>query len=295
MTYLKTFRSMGNWSQLFFLCFFAFGGFILGIFLSLILGAVMQEDITNPSSYSLSFMRISQVVSVVCWLLVSAFLFLALFKEAPRSYLKTDTKVSWLYIPLVILLVVAVQPLVELSGYLNEQISFPQPLENYFQHQKEISEAFLNRFVADTSIIGIILNIFVIAVTAAVVEEIFFRGCMQQIFVKIVKNKHVGVWITAIIFSAIHMEFYAFIPRVLLGAMLGYIYLWSGSLWMPMLAHFLNNLGALIMYGTPEYEELISYNPESNVIYIVASIVLTVVIGYLFVRLNKRKIPENKD
>ena len=59
---------------------------------------------------------------------------------------------------------------------------------------------------------------------------------------------HIAIWITAIIFSAVHFQFYGFIPRVLLGAFFGYLALWSGSLWLPIFAHALNN--SLVVIST---------------------------------------------
>jgi membrane protease YdiL (CAAX protease family) len=43
------------------------------------------------------------------------------------------------------------------------------------------------------------------------------------------------------------MQFYGFFPRFALGVLLGYMYLWSGTLWLPILAHFINNAGAVIL------------------------------------------------
>jgi hypothetical protein len=80
-------------------------------------------------------------------------------------------------------------------------------------------------------------------------EELLFRGALQNVLVEWTKKTHLSVWITAIIFSALHAQFYGFLPRMLLGVILGYTYIWSGSLWLPMLFHFLNNgLAVLFSY-----------------------------------------------
>ena len=80
-----------------------------------------------------------------------------------------------------------------------------------------------------------------VAVLPAIGEELLFRGIVQRMFVRITKNIHWGIWISAILFSAMHMQFYGFIPRMLLGALFGYLLVWSGSMWLPILGHFLNN------------------------------------------------------
>ena len=91
-----------------------------------------------------------------------------------------------------------------------------------------------------------ILAIVVIAVIPGVGEELLFRGFLQNILKRIFKNDHIAIWIAAILFSAIHFQFYGFIPRMLLGALFGYLYVWTGNLLIPIIAHFLNNSISLI-------------------------------------------------
>ncbi|MCK5209782.1 MAG: CPBP family intramembrane metalloprotease, partial [Cyclobacteriaceae bacterium] len=96
-----------------------------------------------------------------------------------------------------------------------------------------------------------ILAIIVIAVIPGVGEELLFRGFIQNILKRIFKNDHIAIWVAAILFSAIHFQFYGFIPRMLLGALFGYLYVWTGNLLIPIVAHFLNNsisLFALYIY-----------------------------------------------
>ena len=106
---------------------------------------------------------------------------------------------------------------------------------------------------ADT-IGGLLLNIGLMALLPALSEELSFRGTLQQIISKDQSGKvqstkvHLAIWITAFIFSAIHMQFYGFVPRMLLGAMFGYVFVWSGSLWVPITMHFVNNGLAVLVY-----------------------------------------------
>jgi membrane protease YdiL (CAAX protease family) len=92
-----------------------------------------------------------------------------------------------------------------------------------------------------------IYNLLIMAVIPAIGEELLFRGVIQQQLHFRLKNPHMAIWITAMLFSAIHMQFYGFIPRMLLGAFFGYLMVWTQSLWVPVLAHFLNNAGAVSM------------------------------------------------
>jgi membrane protease YdiL (CAAX protease family) len=114
-------------------------------------------------------------------------------------------------------------------------------IETWMKDSEAKAEVLTKGFTKGTSAGALILNLFVIAFMAALSEEIFFRGLFQKVAIECFKNKHVGVWFGAIIFSAFHMQFYGFVPRMLMGAYLGYLFLWSGSLWLGILAHFLNN------------------------------------------------------
>jgi membrane protease YdiL (CAAX protease family) len=85
------------------------------------------------------------------------------------------------------------------------------------------------------------LNIMIIAVLPAISEELIFRGVFQKIFQNIFRSGHLAVWFTSFLFSAIHLQFYGFLPRFILGLIFGYLFLWSRNLWFPVIAHFINN------------------------------------------------------
>ena len=92
-----------------------------------------------------------------------------------------------------------------------------------------------------------LFNLLIIAIIPALGEELFFRGYLQQTITKWTISPHIGIIITAVLFSAIHFQFYGLIPRFILGVLLGYIFLWSNNLWLPIIAHFVNNAQVLII------------------------------------------------
>ncbi len=94
---------------------------------------------------------------------------------------------------------------------------------------------------------GLLAGLVVIAVLPAIGEEIVFRGVLQRKLQDLTGNHHAAIWLAALLFSAIHLQFYGFFPRLLLGALFGYIYYWSGNLWYPVLAHLVNNGFILVM------------------------------------------------
>lgn len=133
--------------------------------------------------------------------------------------------------------------LIEYLYHLNSSFSLPQWMVDAELRSKEVIGVILTM----DSIWELFANLFIVALIPAIGEEWFFRGILQDRLLKVVKNEHLAIWIIAIVFSAIHMQFQGFLPRVLLGAILGYMFVWSKSLWLPIIAHFFNN-GFQVMY-----------------------------------------------
>jgi membrane protease YdiL (CAAX protease family) len=120
------------------------------------------------------------------------------------------------------------------------------PVEQWMREQESAAEALTAQLVAGGDVLLLMSNLFVIALVAAVSEEFFFRGALQRIIGLRVRNRHTAVWLTAFLFSAFHLQFYGFLPRMLLGVFLGYLLVWSGTVWLPVLAHFVNNALVLL-------------------------------------------------
>jgi membrane protease YdiL (CAAX protease family) len=128
-------------------------------------------------------------------------------------------------------------PLVNLSFLVNEEIELPA-WAHVFESQ---ANATLESILEMDNIWTFLLNLGLIAFIPAIGEELIFRGIVQKYAGKFLKNPIAGIWIAAFIFSAIHMQFEGFFPRMVLGAVLGYLYYWTKSLWIPIFAHFINN------------------------------------------------------
>ena len=141
---------------------------------------------------------------------------------------------------LVIVFMLAIMPTIELVSSLNAMYSFPDSLkgiEDYFRSIDESAIQSTQKALAGNSIGAFVLNLIALAITPAICEEMFFRGVLQKFFVGNMRNKHVAILLTAFIFSAIHMQFSGILPRFILGAVLGYLFYSSGSLWLSAVAH----------------------------------------------------------
>lgn len=135
-------------------------------------------------------------------------------------------------------------------GEWNMNIDYPDGnFENWAKASEETLKVLTEYITNFQSTSHFIVGFITIAIIPAIIEELLFRGVLQNLFNYATKNPHIAIWISAIIFGTIHMQFYGVFPRILLGALFGYLYFWSGNLLIPMLAHFLNNgIGVTIYY-----------------------------------------------
>ncbi len=149
---------------------------------------------------------------------------------------------------LVVVMMICTIPLLEFVTQLNMNMVFPDALKGVEKWMKDSEDKAMKTTMALLKMenIGVfMINIGMIAILPAIAEELMFRGGLQRAFGRMFNNPHIAIWFSAFIFSAIHMQFYGFIPRLLLGATFGYLYFWSGSLWYAMFGHFVNNAYAV--------------------------------------------------
>ena len=165
----------------------------------------------------------------------------------PLAWLKLDKGFSWNIALLAIGIMVCAVPAINLLADLNGRVELPKSLafiEEKLKLMEESAAVLTERFLKADNIGALLINIGLLALLPALSEELSFRGTLQQIL----GNKAAAIWVTAFIFSAIHMQFYGFVPRMLMGAMFGYVFVWTGSLWVPILMHFTNNGLAVLTY-----------------------------------------------
>ncbi len=143
---------------------------------------------------------------------------------------------------------------------------------------------------------GFLVNLLMIAILPAIGEEFFFRGILQRLFSEWFKNIHVAIFITAFIFSAIHFQFFGFFPRFLLGLYLGYLFYWSGNLWIPIVVHFINNALVVILayisangYADIDYE---TFGSTNNTLILLLTTVLISALIFILFHLGK-KVQQN--
>ncbi|HCC70994.1 MAG TPA: hypothetical protein DEQ09_07585 [Bacteroidales bacterium] len=211
-----------------------------------------ETDISqlNFSINQVNYLKFLQAFQHISMFLVPSLVIAYLMKGDTTSFLKLKQKPGLASALLSIIFIALIIPLNSYLAWLNEGLDLPAWLGGLEQwiSMKESQAERLTHLLIDTPGFGVlVINIFVIAVIPALGEEFLYRGVLQNIFNKWFKSGSLAVLITAIIFSATHMQFYGFLPRFILGLGFGFIYLWSRNIWLPVLAHLTNNIIPVIL------------------------------------------------
>ena len=210
-----------------------------------------------PQPLSVNELKWVQLIQTAALFLLPPLLMAFLWAKQPLEWLKLKSETRGYGLWAIFLMLMAL-PAINLVGYFNQQMSLPaflEPLEQWMKTAEENAAHLTEQFLSVTTFDGLIINILLMALLPAVAEELTFRGVLQNLFEvkdETLKKKgnrvHIAIWCSAILFSAIHMQFYGFLPRMLMGALFGYALVWTGSLWIPILMHFTNNAMAVILY-----------------------------------------------
>lgn len=203
---------------------------------------------TTPASIAL--LKFIQLMQSIGLFVVPPLLFAYLYSKEVSTYLKFSVKLNWLQCSIMLVLMVCAMPAINWMGEMNSTLKLPaslQGVEVWMKSMEAEAEELTKLFLVMPNLGVLVFNLVLVAIIPAIGEELVFRGVLQKLFGEWTKNKVMGIWISAILFSAMHLQFYGFIPRMLLGALLGYSLLWTGSIWIPILGHFVNNAFAVLL------------------------------------------------
>lgn len=168
---------------------------------------------------------------------------------------------------------------------------FMSGIEQWMRDSERNAEQATKVFLTFNGIGSLLYILLIVAVIPAIGEELLFRGVLQKIFINWSKNAHIGIWISAILFSALHMQFFGFFPRLLLGVLFGYIFYWSKSLWVPILGHFINNgVVVVVSYFYPESfndTEAVFGEEETSILFYAGSFIVSAIVFFMVWKVNK--------
>jgi uncharacterized protein len=241
---------------------------------------ILLSGTDDPSAISL--LKEMQILQSVFLFIVPAFIAGYLFENSAWRYFGMKKNPGWIILLMVVLILFFSLPLVNWMVSLNEMIRLPASLsglEEWMQNAEDQAGEITKKFLDVQSLGGFAVNLLMIAIIPAVGEELLFRGLFQRLFSEWFRNIHVAIFISALLFGIVHLQFYGLLPRVMLGICFGYLYYWTGTIWVPIFAHFLNNGAAVVVsylsnigVVQADYEKIGSTN---NAFLIAGSIVLT--------------------
>lgn len=247
----EIFSSFSPRAQVLFLVLLVATGFLIFMGLGLLtcyliygnaaLSAMHQPDTTSPQG--INILRVMQMFYTTGIFIFPSLVLASLVSRNPMGYLDFNRPTLRFSLTSLALMVVAI-PGINLISSLNAMI----PMGDWIREYEEKAQQLTYAFLITTSTSTLILNFFMVAILPSVGEELLFRGVLQKLLCRLTKNYHLGILITSIIFSAFHLQFHGFIPRMLLGMLFGYMLVWSGSIWIPILAHLVNNGLAVIAF-----------------------------------------------
>ena len=197
----------------------------------------------------ITLLKVMQVVLTTLIFILPATLFCRFMRDERTAFLNMNKTPNLYFILTAAACVLFALPAVSGLESWNVMLHLPSSMSNiesWMRGKEKEAEKITMMFFQDKSMGGLVVNILVMAFMAALSEEIFFRGLLQQIFIKNKVNAHVAIVIAAILFSAFHLQFFGFIPRMFLGIVLGYLYYITQNLWVSITAHFCNNAFAVV-------------------------------------------------
>ena len=263
-------KSKGIWSNsayanlLYYLLVVILGGLIS----SYMVGAIFCQFVYGISFFSsselvfdaenvamINAMKTMQFFNAIGTFVLPPLAFIHLRGKDAVSYFRLKSNLGLKTILVLLLMAWAMIPLANFLGVLNEALPIPEFL-NFLKLAEEQTLLLTEQFLQMDTVLDLIAMLVLMGVVAALGEELLFRGVLQNLFKEWSGSKHVAVWITAFLFSVIHLQYHAILPRFALGGFIGYVYLYSGSLRAPILLHFLYNSTLVVLTFFVQQEAL---------------------------------------
>jgi len=235
---------------------------IVALLMAIINGASLTELQTDPNSMydylSLSAALVSQLLYTIVFTLITPWLYMRVLAKKKLSVLNQEGKTDAVSGGLVVLGTFCFMFVNSWFIEWNEAITFPEFLSGFEEWARNMEEQLAEateQFTTFNNFGEFLIGFVVIAAAPAIGEEFLFRGVLQNSLQRLTTNKHIAIWVSAFIFGAIHMQFFGLVPRMLLGGVFGYLYVWSGNIWYPIIAHATNNGIAVIMAYSFQFSE----------------------------------------
>lgn len=227
-------------------------------------------------------LRISAVLQDMLMFVLPAVIVAILLTRLPARLLCIDTFPRGRAVLYAMLTMVVSVPAMNWIIAANAQLPLPEGIAETLRQAEATSARITEVMLGGSDVISLVMSLLIVAVLAGFSEELFFRGMLQRVFSSCRMHAGVAIWITAILFSTMHLQVFGFVPRMLLGAFFGYLLLWSGSLWLPVLMHILNNAMYIVsrhmtLGGNGDVANIGAEGDTLSYVFVGASVALTVV------------------
>lgn len=256
---LSAFRNFSIPTKILFSACIVIASFIFFLFVGLLFAIPLFDKslielfrvLQTSSLENIQELKYFQIVQSLGIFIIPPIIISWLFVGNISESLSLQKKPKWISLLLVILILFCSIPIINYLSEWNSSLKLPTSLswlEESMKNMEKAAEKITKMFLVTNNTSDFFVNILMIAIIPALGEELMFRGLIQNSISRITKNYHLGIFLSAILFSAIHMQFYGFIPRMLFGVLFGYFLVWSGSLWLPIIGHLINNGTAVVFY-----------------------------------------------
>jgi uncharacterized protein len=206
--------------------------------------SVLEKAASELSNNDYAFIRYVLIVQDICFFIIPSGIVMILLKSESSARFPELRMPDLKEIMLVVILAFCLFPVTSFTGQINSAMHLPQWLsgvEHWMTEKEDIADNLIEMLIISKTFWVMMLNLIIIALLPAIGEEMIFRGVLQKVFSNLFRSGQLAIWFTAFLFSAIHLQFFGFLPRFILGLVFGYIYYWRGTLWLPVVSHFVNN------------------------------------------------------
>jgi len=255
----------------------------------------VKEGLELSDPAFLPVIQYLQIVNTIGLFLLPAIVFAILADRMPWRYLSMKVSPRLFTIIMGSAVIVSILPFIAWLAELNGAMVLPEwlsGLEDWMRSSEDQAMELTQMFLSTSTIGGLAINLIMIAILPALGEEFLFRGVLLRLFGEWTRNPHIAVLISAFLFSALHLQFYGFLPRFILGVVLGYLFVWTRCVWVPVIIHFVNNGIAVAggwYYARGEIDKDIESIGRADQVWVILGSFIVVVFFMLLIRLYEHK------
>ena len=267
------------------LLLFAFA--LIGVFATGVIALFISDE-------EVRIKNVAWIQNILMWI-APTFIVAYIVSRKPFGFLRINKTPHLADVCFAIAISLAMMPVMNWLVVWNESMSLPEflrPMEEWMRAQENHAQQTTDRLIACNTLWQLLLTVASVGVLTGIGEEIFFRGGLQQILKGGGLNGHMAVWISSLVFSGMHFQFYGFFPRLMLGVYFGYAFLLTRNIWIPILCHAFNNSVVVISNYLVLHKlvdvDMQNYGADSNLSIVMSVLVTASLIYYWKKQVDRR-------